>query len=373
MNIRAIRIMIAAGIVSLTGCHGKEHKDDNGNVPTIDVARVTTDSVMIHNSYPAYLRADKSIDIVARVNGTVTSRNFQEGDNVTKGQLLFTIEPTHYRDALQQSEAQLATAESSLEYASSHYSAVSKALESNAVSQMEVNQAKSAMEQAQAAVSSASAAVETARTNLGYCSVYAPVSGRITAASVSVGSYVSGQNSPFTLATVYDDASLKAVFSVDESKSHELIGALAQAATNSAMTSVGLDFGQTLDHTYTARLSNVAPDVDKSTGTITFKAVVENPYGELRDGMFVTVAVPITADPHAMLVKDASLSTDQLGRYLYIVNDSNRIVYTPVRTGEIYHDSLRIVTSGVTPHSRYVTKALLKVRDGMTVNPRLTN
>ena len=73
-----------------------------------------------------------------------------------------------------------------------------------------------------------------------------------------------------------------------------------------------------------------------------------------------------------MLVKDASLGTDQLGRYLYTVNDSDRVVYTPVKVGELYDDSLRIVTSGITPSTRYVTRALLKVRDGMAIRPVLT-
>lgn len=88
--------------------------------------------------------------------------------------------------------------------------------------------------------------------------------------------------------------------------------------------------------------------------------------------MYVSVKLPWKTDPKAVLVKDASLSTDQLGKYLYTVNDSNKIVYTPVKVGDLYQDTLRIITEGIQPGTKYVTKALLKVRPGMTVNPVLT-
>ena len=85
--------------------------------------------------------------------------------------------------------------------------------------------------------------------------------------------------------------------------------------------------------------------------------------------MYVTISLPSQSDPHAIIVKDAALSSDQLGSYLFTVNDSDKVVYTPVRTGDIVLDSMRIITSGITPGTPYVTRALLKVRDGMTIRP----
>ena len=84
---------------------------------------------------------------------------------------------------------------------------------------------------------------------------------------------------------------------------------------------------------------------------------------------YITVNLPYGTEKNAILVKDAAVSTDQQGKYLYVVNDSNKVVYTPITVGDIYQDSLRIVTGGITPQSRYVTSALLKVRDGMEVKP----
>lgn len=85
--------------------------------------------------------------------------------------------------------------------------------------------------------------------------------------------------------------------------------------------------------------------------------------------MFVSVALPYAVEPHAVLVRDASIGTDQLGKYLYVVNDSDKVVYTPVTVGELYHDTLRIISKGITPRSRYVTKALLNVRNGEKIKP----
>ncbi len=98
---------------------------------------------------------------------------------------------------------------------------------------------------------------------------------------------------------------------------------------------------------------------------------IQNPYGELKAGMYVKIKLPYGTDTNAILVKDSSIGSDQLGKYLYVVNDSNRVVYTPIKTGDLYQDSMRVVISGLSPKSRYVTKALLKVKNGMTVNPKV--
>jgi multidrug efflux pump subunit AcrA (membrane-fusion protein) len=102
------------------------------------------------------------------------------------------------------------------------------------------------------------------------------------------------------------------------------------------------------------------------------QAKVDNPYNELKNGMYTTVSLPYRNEPNAILVKDASIGTDQKGKYLYIVNDSNRVVYMPIEVGDIVNDTLRVIESGVKPGMKYVTKAMLKVRPGMTVKPILT-
>lgn len=336
--------------------------------PEVSVATPEVDSVVLRQSYPATLSATQSADVVARVNGQILQILFTEGDFVTAGQPLFTIESTTYRDAVEQAQAALQTAIAENEYASKQSVAMQKALEADAVSKMDVIQAESNLRQSEAAIKQARAQLETAKTNLSYCTVRAPFSGMITESVYSAGAYVGGGAAPVTLATIYSTKTIYAMFSVSTERYMQI------ADTNNGkkldLDHVPVVIGDTTSTvTYTGKLDYASPDVSKSTGTVTLRLILDNPKGELRDGMFATVKLPYATESHALLVKDASISTDQLGKYLYTVNDSDKIVYTPIQVGDLYDDTLRIVTKGLRPDDRYVTTALLKVRDGMKVKP----
>lgn len=336
----------------------------------VDVAEVVVDSVLLSKSYPGTITARNSVDIVGRVNGYLTSQNFKNGDHVKKGQVLFTIEDTQYRDAVAQAEASLTNAQSAYEYAQKNYTALNKALESDAVSQMQVIEAKSAMEQAEASIKNAKAALQNARTNLSYCTVTAPFEGDMSKGTMSAGSYVAGAGSPVVLATIYDNSEFWANFYIEDaayersflSKDRHLID----------FDHVPVGFSEELPHSYEGPLSYTAPSVDSSTGTLMLRIGLENPYGELRNGMYCTVDLPYKVLPKAVLIKDAAISTSQTNKYVYVVNDSNRVVYTPIEIGDLANDSMRIVTKGLTGGEKYVSKALLKVRPGMEVKPIMT-
>lgn len=337
----------------------------------VDVAEAVTDSVTLYHTYPATLQANQSVDLVARVNGYLKSINYTAGDLVEKGDILFTIESQTYSDAVREAEAQLANAISSFDYNSQQYAAMKKALESDAVSQMEVLQAKNAMEAAQASIRQAEALLQTSRTNLGYCTVRAPFRGRVSSNLYDVGAYLSGAGAPAKLATIYDDATLNVEFYVDESQTPQITNS-GNPTGHIRYNSIPLSFTDTVAGSYTADVYYLDPAVNKSTGTLLVKARVKNPDGELRDGMYANVMLPYDVAPHAVMIKDAAISSDQLGKFIYTVNDSDKVTYTPIEAGDLYHDTMRIVSKGIQPGTKYVTKAMLKVRDGMTVKPILT-
>ena len=101
------------------------------------------------------------------------------------------------------------------------------------------------------------------------------------------------------------------------------------------------------------------------------RAEVDNPAGELKSGLYISIRLPYGSRKHAILVREASIATDQLGKYMYVVSDSNVVEYRPVETGQLVNDTLRVIDEGISPTDRYVTKALLKVRAGMPVRPVL--
>ena len=360
----AVCAMIA---VFATGCH-KSEKSFHESAPEIDVAMPVVDSVVVYKSYPGLLTADKEVNLVARVDGYLNSVNYAGGQYVKKGTLLFTIEDRNYRDQVVQAQAQLATAQSTLKYATTRYNAMKEAQSSGAVSDMEVAQAESTMNEAAASVANAQAALQTAQTQLSYCTVRAPFDGHMSTNAFSVGTYLAGAGSPVTLATIYDDAMMTVNFSVEDAN---FLSVLQNAIKSGKLDydSVPVTFSEPTPHPYKGWLSYTAPDVDSSTGTLKMQAHVMNPYGELRSGMYSNINLPYYSSPEAILIKEAAISTNQLGKYVYVVNDSNKVVYTPVTVGEQVRDSMRIITKGLLPHQKYVTKAVLKVRDGMEVKP----
>lgn len=199
---------IAAVIATagLAGCgHGKV-ADKQDEAMEVSVAYPTIDSLVLHKSYPAYIQAKHYVDIVARVNGYITAQLFNDGEWVKAGQPLFTIESTSYREKVNEAEAQLQTAKATHEYNTRQYEAMKKALESDAVSKMDVIQAESAMKESEAAIRTANAVLENARLMLGYCTIRAPFAGHAASPPLMDGDFVAGEASPVKLTTLYDDS-----------------------------------------------------------------------------------------------------------------------------------------------------------------------
>lgn len=361
-----IPLTLLALLGSVAACSDK--KSAAADQPMeVSVATPVTDSVVIHQVYPGNLSSSQAADIVARVNGNIVAQLYTDGQTVRKGQPLISIDPTTYSNKLRQAEAQLASAIASEEFASRQYEAMKKALESDAVSKMDVIQAESNWREAQAQIKNCRAEVDNARQMLGWCTVRAPFAGRVSTSNFSVGAYVGGEASPVTLATIVNDSLLFANFAVTDNRFMQLTE--TPDGKRVRLDSVPVTFGDTIAKTYYGLFNYSALEVDPSTGTMHMRLDIDNRDRELRPGMFCSVNLPVAVEPHAMLILDAAIGTDQLGKYVYLVNDSDKIAYTPIEVGELIADSLRIVTKGMTPSDRYVTRALLKVRDGMTVKP----
>lgn len=367
-----ITLTVALFAWSFISCHKEKKEGEEGELRPVEVAEAITDSVVLYSTYPGYLLAEYYAEVVGLVNGRLLTMNYSSGQHVTKGQVLFTIDPTVYLDALNRAEATLKSNESNLQYSKSHYEAVLKALEDNAVSRMEVLQAESDYLQAEASVKDSKAALHTAQVNYGYCTVTAPISGYISNNKLSIGNYITGADSPVKLAEIYDNTHLYAQFEVEDSR-YEAMTRGNRTEEQTLYKNVPLKFEEKLKNTYTADLTYIAPSVDRSTGTITLQGKVTNIDNELKDGMYLTISLPYGENPHAVLVKDASIATDQLGKYMYVVNDSNIIVKRRIEAGEIYQDSLRVINKGIEPGDKYITKALLTVRAGEKVRPLLAS
>jgi RND family efflux transporter MFP subunit len=276
-------------IITAQSCKEVKASAEDEDMP-VDVSEVITDSITLHRSYPGILKSAATVNVVGRVNGIILRQLYKAGEYVTKGTPLFEIEKTIYINAVNEAAAQLATAESEYTYNSREYSAMTKAYAKDAVAEMEVIQAKSNMQQSEAAIKSAQAALSDAQTKLSYCTVVAPVSGFISDSPFNPGGYISGADSPVTLATIYDNSSLQVNFNIEEDSFVEIFD--EAKARNVSMEDIPLIFNDNLLHSYTAAISYMAPNVDTSTGTILLKGRIQNPYNELKSGMYASVRLP---------------------------------------------------------------------------------
>ncbi len=354
----------------LTGCKEKKDAGAMKGMPTlaISVAKPIVKDITLTKDYPGYLTTEKTVNLVARVNGTLQSVSYAPGGRVKKGQLLFVIEPTLYNDKVAQAEAELKTAQAQLEYARNNYSRMKEAVKSDAVSQIQVLQSESSVTEGVAAVNNAEAALSTARTNLGYCYVRAPFDGTISKSTVDIGSYVGGSLQPVTLATIYKDDQMYAYFNVADNQWLEMSMNNKQP-TKDLPKKIMVQLGKEGTESYPATLDYLSPNVDLNTGTLMVRANFDNPQGVLKSGLYVSITLPYGEADHAILVKEASIGTDQLGKFLYAVNDSDIVHYRHIEIGQLINDTLRQVLGGLSPQERYVTEALMKVRDGMKIKP----
>ena len=365
---RTIYIIVLSGML-FTGCD-KNQKTTTVEALPVEVAKPVVKDVTLTRDYPGYLIAETSIDVVGRVNGTLLSKNYPSGERVKKGQTLFVVDPTLYQNAVKQAEAALKTAQANLVYARSNYDRMKEAIKSDAVSRIQLVQAESNVESCEAAVSNAEAELKTARTNLSYCYIKSPIDGIADLAEYSDGAYISGEGNPVKMTTVYKDDKMYSYFDISYNQylAFELLRA-ADTKIPQADHYVTLRVGTDGSKTWRGKLNYLSPSFSLTTGTMRLRAELDNPDGILKPGLYVSVTLPYATAEKAVLVDNASIGTDQLGKFLYVVNDSNVVNSRHIEIGQLVDDGMRIVTSGLSLNERYVTKALMKVRQGMKIQP----
>mgnify|MGYP003289087882 FL=1 len=348
--------------------NGKDKKSQVTSVPKVDVAKPYVMPIVLHKDYPGYLQASNIINVVGRVSGYVTKQNFSSGQYVNAGDLLYIIDPLVYENEVNQAKANLHSAEASLDYYENNYNRMLEASKSDAISQIDLIQAETNVRTAQANVESAKAALKTAEKTLSYCYIKAPISGNVSTSGASEGEYVDGSISPVLLTTIYNNDPMFAYFNIEDNQ-YLTMKVASKNWDSSLPKKVYINMQEDMFPQIEATPNYISPYVNLKTGTLMLRAVFDNKDTDLKSGMYCTVSLPYGEEDAAILIPDASSGTDQSGRYIYVVGNENTVSYRHIEVGEIINDSLIHVTSGLSPDERFVTKALLKVRAGMKVEP----
>ena len=337
----------------LTGCKEKKSAGAMGGMPTpeISVAKPIIKNVTLTKDYPGYLTTEKTVNLVARVNGTLQSTSYTPGGRVKQGQLLFVIEPTLYKDKVEQAEAALKTAQAQLEYARSNYSRMKEAVKSDAVSQIQVLQAESSVAEGVAAVNNAEAALSTARTNLSYCYVRAPFDGIIGLRQISVGSYAS----PTTIvAKLTKITPLKVEFSVPERYASQI-----KKGTNLNFRIEGK-----LD-AFSAKVYAVESTIDPNLHQFTARALYPNTNRALLPGRYTSIQLKKEEIPNAIAIPTEAI-VPEMGKDKVFLYKSGKAEPVEVTTG-IRTDAEVQIVRGLQVGDTILTSGTLQLRLGLPV------
>jgi membrane fusion protein (multidrug efflux system) len=338
--------------------------------PEVAVVRVQPKPVAVTEVLPGRLEASQVADVRARASGIVLERTFREGSQVKAGQILFRIDPAPLQAALNSAKAALAKAQANLTQARVTAERYAPLVETRAVSQQEYDNAVAARAQAEADVAAAEAAIETARLNLDYATVEAPISGRIGRAQVTVGALV-GQGEPTRLATIQKVDPIYANLTQSSAEVLRLRRAFASGELESAgdgQAKVTLIMEDGIEYPHPGRLLFTDMTVDQATGAVILRAEFPNPDGFLLPGMYVRARLQQAVNENAITVPQQAVVRSAQGASVMVVGEDGKVAARPVEVGRTYQNTW-IINSGLQAGERVIVEGLQKARPGAPVKP----
>lgn len=361
-------LLLAAFVFS--GCDKGKEAAVPPAPPKVTVAAPVVQDVTNYVYFTGYTEARKSVELRARVEGYLEKFAFEPGELVTKGALLFTIDPKPFEAKVAQSRADLQTRQAELKLAEAALKRKQSAYKEKAVSELTVLEAQADYSKSQAEVKGAEAALQDSQLQLDYTKIHAPISGRISRNFVDVGNLVGAGGDKTLLATIVNYDPVFVYFNLDEQSfmlykrnNREKTGTPADRKPKVFLALNG-DEG----YPYEGHGDYLDNTVDLATGTIQARAIFDNKDLFIEPGMFAKVRLPYAKVKDALLVPDAALAADQRGRYLLTVNKDNIVEYRPVEIGSLVN-GLRVITKGITADDRVVVKGIQRARPGSPVTP----
>ena len=340
--------------------------------PKVKVVHPVARDITEWDEYTARLDAVDSVEVRARVSGYLQSIHFQDGAIVQKGALLFQIDPRPYEAVLRRSEADVEIAKSKLSLARKNFARAADLLASHAISQEESDIRESTVRQAEASLAEAQAATDSARLDVEFTRVSAPVAGRVGRKLVTEGNLINGGvgTQGTLLTTIVSLDPIYAYFEADEGAVLKY-GRLARAGQRPSSREhknpvrVGLADEEGFPHD--GVMDFVDNQIDRGTGTIVARALLPNTDLALLPGLFARLRLPGSGEYRAILLPDEAIGSDQSQKFVYVVDADKKAQYRTVKIGPLV-DGLRVVREGVTPDDRVVVAGLQRVRPGLVVD-----
>jgi len=315
------------------------------------------------------------VEVRARVSGYLQSVHFKDGAEVGKGDLLFVIDPRPYQAELDRAAANLNQAQTRLELTSNELARAERLLKSSTISEEEADSRNKAKREAEAALESAGAALKSAKLNVEYTRIAAPISGRIGRKLITEGNLVNGNQGQSTLLTTI--VSLEPIYCYFDADERSVLKyqKLAREGKGDRMREgrmpCELELANENGFPHHGMLDFMDNRIDATTGTLRVRGVFPNPGPQrvLQAGFFARVRVPGSGKYAGLLIADQAVGTDQGQKFVYILSDQDVVDYRPVKLGPVV-DGLRVVREGLQGSDWVVVNGLMNLRSGTKVKPQ---
>jgi membrane fusion protein, multidrug efflux system len=310
--------------------------------PLVSVAKAQAQDVPVYLDEIGKSYAFESVTVTPQVGGRITQRQFQDGADLTEGQLLFVIDPRPYQAQLDSAKGALAQAKAALDLAKAEFARSSELFNSKLIAKQDYDSKRSTVEVDQAQVESAQGALETAQLNLEYCSIHSPILGRAGSRLVDVGNVVQANTTALLLIQRLDP--IYADFTITE---RDLPNVQKEMTRGTLKTFVRLP-SDPEEHARGGKLTFLDNTVQNGTGTVVLRATISNPDHHFWPGQFVNVRLVLATQKGAVLIPNQATQISQNGPFVYVVKPDNTADLRLVTLGQRQGHNI-VVSQGVAP------------------------
>ena len=336
--------------------------------PDVGVATLHRGDVPITLAYAGRVAGYRTVEVRPQVSGIVLKREFNEGDRVKQGDVLFRIDPRPYQAALDRVAAQLTQARATATQSEENYKRIQELIGRNVATQKQMEDAQATRDQSKAAVQAAEADLATANLNMEYTTIRAPVSGPTMLTSPAEGTLVQSQQTLLTTIWQLDPAYVNFSVTDTEYRAFQSFQADRAKPLTDADVWVKLQYGDGTTYPVNGKVNVSSETVDQRTGTLQIRAIFPNPDGAILPGQFVRVVIGGIALPNAFVIPSKAVSQGPQGAFVYLVNDKNAAEIKPVKLLREYKDGW-IVREGLNDGDKIIVDGVMRVRPGATVHP----
>jgi membrane fusion protein (multidrug efflux system) len=363
------RAVLLVSIAGLSACSPQAAPPGGNGMPPAEVAVVAVEphTVPVTYEYVAQTAGSREVEVRARVTGILLKRTYREGERVTAGQSLFTIDPAPFQAAVNRAEADLASADARLAWQTRTAARLVPLHESRAVSQKEYDDAVSAREIAAADVKAAKARLTEARLNLGYTKVEAPITGIASRALRSEGNLVSGPDVLLTSVTQVDPIYVNfGIPGSDQLRLRQDLSAGRLELPKDGKFDVKVTLADGSEYAQSGKLDFTDVRVSTQTGTSDARAELPNSDGALKPGQFVRVQLSGAKRPNAILLPQRAVLEGPKGKFAYVVNGESKVEVRPIEVGDWSGDAW-VVNAGLNTGDRVIVDGVMKIGPGAPV------